>query len=60
MLGGGFHEEDDNENNHNRGIARLVYDGFAMVGNQVCRRLGRNGVVDVRFLYRESGSRYRS
>ena len=35
MLGGGFHEEDDNENNHNRGIAHLIYDDLALAGNQV-------------------------
>ena len=35
MLGGGFHEEDDNENNHNRSIAHLIYDDLALAGNQV-------------------------
>ena len=53
-------EEDDDENNHNRGIAHLIYDGLALVGNQVCRRLGCNGIMDVRILYRESCSRYRT
>lgn len=33
MLGGGFHEEDDNENNHNSGIAHLIYDDLALAGN---------------------------
>ena len=36
MLGGGLHEEDDIENNHNRGVTHLIYDGLAMAGNQVC------------------------
>ena len=36
MLGCGFHEENDNENNHNRGIAHLIYDGLAMAGDSIC------------------------